>query len=168
MQLSMYQASAPVFVQFLTSLSAILKKAADHCAAKKIDPSVLVNGRLCPDMFPLSRQVQIATDQAKGCVARLAGAEVPSYADTEATFEDLQARIKKTLDFVQSFKPEQIDGTEEREIVLKLGGREMTFKGRDYLLTFVHPNFYFHVTTAYAILRHSGVEVGKRDYLGAV
>jgi uncharacterized protein len=168
MQLSMYQASSPVFVQFLTSLSAILKKAADHCAAKKIDPAVLVNGRLSPDMFPLSRQVQIATDQAKGGMARLAGAEVPSYADTEATFEDLQARIRKTLDFVQSFKPEEIDGSEERDILLKLGGREMTFKGRDYLLTFVHPNFYFHVSATYAILRHCGVEIGKRDFLGTV
>ena len=166
MQLSMYQASAPVFVKVLTNLSAILKKGADFCAAKKIEPSVLVNGRLAPDMFALARQVQIATDQAKGCVARLSGAQPPSYADTETTFDELQARIAKTIEFVKTFKPEQIDGSEERDIELKAGPQVLNFKGQDYLLNFVLPNVYFHVTTAYAILRHNGVEIGKRDFLG--
>jgi hypothetical protein len=167
MQISMYQASVPVFVQFLTSLSAILKKASEHCAAKKIEPSILVNGRLTPDMFALARQVQIASDHAKGAAARLSGSTVPSYPDTETTFEDLQARIAKTLDYIQSFKPEQIDGSEGRDIVLKIAGTEYPFKGADYLLHFAVPNFFFHVTTAYAILRHCGVEIGKRDFMGA-
>lgn len=167
MPLSMYQASVPVFVKHLTALSAILQKAADHCAAKKIEPSVLVGARLFPDMFALARQVQIATDQVKGCVSRLAGVEVPSYADTEATFEDLQARIAKTIAHLESFTPEQIDGTEDKDVSFKIRDNTFDFKGADYLLGWVNPNFYFHVTTAYAILRHNGVEVGKKDFLGA-
>ena len=166
MAISMYTASVPVFVQYLTALSTVLKKAADHCAAKKIEPSVLVGARLYPDMFALARQVQIATDHAKGAAARLSGSEVPSFADTEATFEELEARIAKTLDYIKSFKPEQIDGSDDKDIVLKIGGKDYPFKGADYLTHFALPNFFFHLTTAYAILRHNGVEVGKRDFIG--
>jgi hypothetical protein len=167
MSLSMYQASVPVFLRMLTNLSAILDKAAKHAEARKIDPTVFVNARLAPDMFALARQVQVATDSAKGCAARLAGVEVPSYADTEATFPELQARIAKTVDFIKSLKPAQIDGSEDRTVTLKLRGKDVSFKGQPYLLTFAMPNFYFHVTTAYDILRHNGVEVGKMDFLGS-
>ena len=167
MSLSMYQAGIPVIVRYLNNLSTLIDKAAAHCAARKIEPAVLVNFRLTPDMFPFARQVQIATDQVKGMAARLAGVDIPSYADTEATFDELKARIAKTVAYLNSFKPEQINGTENKEIVLKAGTAEFKFKGDDYLVGFVLPNFYFHVTTAYAILRHCGVEVGKRDYLGA-
>ena len=166
MPLTMYQASVPVFRQFLTSLSDISTKAAAHCAARKIDPSVLVNARLYPDMHPFSRQIQIATDQAKGAVARLAGVEIPSYADSEKSFEELQARLAKTLDYVNSFKPAQIDGTEEREIVLTFGTQKFPFTGQTFLIHFALPNFYFHTTTAFAILRHNGIEIGKRDFMG--
>lgn len=166
MKISMYQASIPVFVQFLNALSDILKKGAAHCAAKKIEPAVLVNARLAPDMFALARQVQIASDHAKGAAARLSGSDVPSFPDTEATFEELQARIAKTLDYIQNFKPEQIDGSDERDIELTIGGKKYPFKGQDYLLHFALPNFYFHVTMAYGILRHCGVEIGKRDFMG--
>jgi hypothetical protein len=166
MKISMYQASVPVFVQYLTALSSCLKKGAELSAAKKIEPSVLVNARLAPDMFALARQVQIATDHAKGASARLSGSDVPSFPDTETTFEELQARIQKTLDYVQSFKPEQFDGSDEKDITLKAGPRELSFKGLDYLTKFALPNFFFHATTAYAILRHNGVDVGKRDFMG--
>jgi uncharacterized protein len=166
MTITMYRASVPVFTQMLTALSAILKKAADHCAAKKIDPAVLVGGRLYPDMFALARQVQIASDHAKGAAARLAGKEVPSYPDTETTFEELQARIAKTLAYIGGFKPADIDGSEEKTVTVTHGSNSTTFKGEEYLLHFALPNFYFHVTTAFAILRHNGVEIGKRDYMG--
>jgi hypothetical protein len=166
MSLSMYQASIPVFIRNLNNLSAILTKAEANAQARKIEPEVFVNARLAPDMFPLSRQVQIATDAVKGCAARLAGVEVPSFPDTEKTFPDLQARIAKTADFLKTFKAGQIDGTEEKKIALKVGGQDMTFAGQVYLLNFVLPNLYFHITTAYAILRHNGVELGKKDYLG--
>ena len=166
MSLSMYQASAPVFIRMLNNLSVILAKGAAFAEAKKIEPTVLTSARLAPDMFPLTRQIQIATDGVKGCMARLAGVDVPSYADTETTFPELQERIKKTIAFVSGFKPEQIDGTEDKTINLKVGGNEMTFKGQPYLLHFVLPNVYFHITTTYAILRHNGVEVGKMDFLG--
>lgn len=168
MSLSLYQASVPQFVRMFGNLSAILDKAAAHAEAKKIDPSVLLNARLAPDMHPLTRQVQIASDAIKGCAARLAGVDVPSFADTESSFAELQARIAKTLDFIKSLSPEQIDSGEGREIVLKFPGAELKFSGPDYLLHFVLPNFYFHVTTAYAILRHNGLDVGKMDYLGRV
>lgn len=168
MSLSMYTAGIPVTVRYLNNLSTLIDKAVAHCEARKIDPAVLVNFRLTPDMFAFARQVQIATDSAKGMAARLAGTEVPSYADTEITFDDLKARIAKTVAYLQSFKPAQIDGSEDKEITMKAGANDLKFKGADYLLGFVLPNFYFHVTTAYAILRHCGVEVGKRDYLGAV
>jgi uncharacterized protein len=166
MTISMYEASAPRFVRMLRNLDAILVKAQAHAVAKKIDPTVLLTARLFPDMFPFTRQVQVACDHAKGAVARLAGAEVPKYEDTEQSFGELQARLAKTIGFVESFAAGQIDGTEEREIALKVGGRDMTFKGMPYLLGFALPNFYFHVVTAYDILRHNGVEIGKRDYIG--
>ena len=166
MTLSMYQASAPRFANTLKNLSAILDKAAAHCEARKIDPAVLLASRLYPDMFPLLRQVQISSDNAKGAVARLAGVDVPKYEDTEETFADLKQRLAKTIDFVSSFKPAQIDGSEDKDITLKLGPREVTWKGAQYLLGFAWPNFYFHVVTAYDILRKDGVEVGKRDFIG--
>ncbi len=166
MSLSMYQASVPVFIRMLTNLSAILKKGEAYAQAKKIDPSVLINARLFPDMFTLARQVQIATDQVKGCAARLTGAEPPSYEDKEQSFAELQARLERTLKYLNSFKPEQIDGSEERMVNLKVRDKTITLKGRDYLFERVYPNFFFHVTTAYDILRHNGVELGKGDFLG--
>ena len=166
MRISMYQASAPRFVNSLRNLSAILDKAQAHAEARKIDATTLTGSRLFPDMLPMARQVQIACDTAKGAVARLAGVEVPKHEDTERTFAELQSRIAKTVDFIGGFRPAQIDGTEDREIALKLGGQETRFNGLQYLLGFALPNFYFHVTTAYDILRHNGVEVGKRDYIG--
>jgi len=166
MTISMYQASAPRFANTLRNLSAILDKAQAYCEAKKIEPTVLTGSRLYPDMYPLSRQVQIACDTAKGAVARLAGVEIPKHEDTEQTFDELKARIAKTIAFVESVKPVQIDGTEAKEIVLKLGGREVKFSGAQYLLGSAHPNFYFHTTTAYNILRHNGVDIGKRDFIG--
>jgi len=166
MTLSMHQASAPRFVNMLNNLSVILAKAEAHAEAKKIDPAVLLSSRLYPDMFPLTRQIQIACDNAKGPVARLAGLEVPKHEDNEQTIAELQARIAKTVAFVQSVKPAQIDGSEDKKIVLKLGPEEVTFNGLQYLLGFALPNFYFHVVTAYNILRHNGVEIGKRDYIG--
>lgn len=167
MSLSMYQAAVPTFVQMLSSLAAILEKAEAHCEQHKIDPAVLLGWRLAPDMYPLTRQVQIVTDQAKGAMARLAGVEVPSYPDTEATLDELKARIARTLAFVKSFTADQIDGTEDKDIVLRFGPNEFPFKGQQYLINFVLPNVYFHATTAYAILRHCGVAIGKRDFLGA-
>ena len=166
MPISMYQASAPRFANALKNLSAILDKTQAHVEAKKIDPAVLLASRLYPDMLPLVRQVQIASDNAKGAVARLAGVDVPKYDDTEETIAELKARIAKTIDFVSSIKPAQIDGSEEKDIHLKLGPREVDWKGMQYLLGFALPNFYFHVVTAYDILRHNGVEIGKRDYIG--
>ena len=166
MSLTMHQASIPAFVRMMNNLVAILEKAAAWAEARKIDPSVLVNARLAPDMAPLRAQVFIATDQAKGCAARLAGIEVPSYPDVETTLPELIARLKKTIDFISSVPAEQFEGAEERTITLKAGPRELTFNGRDYLFNFVIPNFYFHVTTAYAILRHNGLEIGKLDFLG--
>ncbi len=166
MTISMYQASVPLFRTLLGALSKNLDKGAAFAEAKKFDPSVLVNARLAPDMFPLSKQVQIASDQSKGGVARLAGAEVPSWEDTEKTFDELKARIARTIAFIDGFKAAQIDGSEERAITLKLGGKETTFTGQRYLIGFVIPNVTFHCTTAYNILRHNGVDIGKRDFLG--
>jgi len=166
MTLSMYQASAPRFANTLKNLSAILDKAQAHADAKKIDPKVYAAARLYPDMFPMARQVQSACDAAKGAVARLAGIEIPVHEDTEQTFEELKARIAKTIAFINSVKPAQVDGSEEREVVLKMRSGEVKFKGMQYLLGHALPNFYFHITTAYNILRHNGVEIGKRDYIG--
>jgi hypothetical protein len=167
MTISMYQASIPVFMRMLTNCDHILDKALAHAEAKQIDPAVFVQMRLFPDMFPLARQVQIATDMAKGCAARLAGQEPPKFADTETTFPELKARIAKTLAFLQTFRPEQLDGSEARTVVLSFGPKTFTFQGLPYLVHFVLPNFYFHLTTVYALLRHGGVELGKMDFLGA-
>jgi hypothetical protein len=162
----MYQASAPRFVNMLNNLAALLDKAQAHTEAKKLDPAALTTFRLYPDMFPLARQVQIACDTAKGAVARLAGLEIPKHEDTEQTLAELKARIAKTVAFIESVKPAQVDGSEAKEIVMKMRAGEVRFEGLQYLMAFAYPNFYFHVTTAYAILRHNGVEVGKRDFLG--
>jgi len=166
MPITMYQASAPRFANTLRNLSAILDKAQAHAEAKKIDAAALTQARLFPDMFPLVRQVQIACDTAKGAVARLAGLEIPKHEDTEQSFADLKARIAKTLDFVESARPAQIDGSEEKEITLKMRGQDVKLKGQQYLLGQAYPNFYFHVTTAYNIVRHNGVELSKKDYIG--
>jgi len=167
MTISMHQASAPRFARMLRNLSAILAKAQAHAEAKKLDAAALTGDRLFPDMFPLTRQVQIACDQAKGAVARLAGMEPPKHEDTEQTFADLQARIARTLEFVESIKADRIDGAEGREVVLKQRAGELRLKGLDYLFSHAYPNFYFHVTTAYNILRHNGVELGKKDFVGS-
>jgi hypothetical protein len=169
MSANLYQASVPAFLQMLKSLSSILTKTAAHAEAKKIDPSVYVNARLAPDMHPLARQIQMVSDTAKGAAARLAGIEVPSMPDTEVTLAELQQRIAKTADFLNGLKPEQFEGSAERNVELNVGaGQKMTFKGATYLSHFALPNFYFHVTTAYDIVRHNGVEIGKRDFLGSV
>jgi hypothetical protein len=168
MSISMYQTSVPVFVRALSNLRAILEKGEAHAAAKNFKPEVLLNDRLAPDMLPLTKQVQIATDGVKGCTARLAGVDVPKFEDNEATFAELYARIDKTLAFINGIKPEQIDGSEAKDISLPSPRGAMEFKGQPYLLFFVHPNLYFHCTTAYAILRHNGVEIGKMDFLGKV
>ena len=166
MTISMYQASAPRFVNILRNLSAILDKAEAHCTAKKIDPSALTTYRFYPDMFPFTRQVQIACDTAKGAVARLAGVEIPKHEDTEQTFAELKARIAKVIDFIESVSAAKVDGSEEKEIVMQMRSGERRFKGMQYLLGHAYPNFYFHVTTAYNILRHNGIEVGKADFIG--
>jgi uncharacterized protein len=162
----MYQASTPRFANMLRNLSALIDKAEAHCAAKKIEPAALTTYRLYPDMFPFTRQVQIACDTAKGAVARLAGMEIPKHEDTEQTFPELKARIAKVLDFIESVSASKIDGSEEKEVVLQMRSGERRFKGLQYLLGHAYPNFYFHVTTAYAILRHNGVDVGKGDFIG--
>jgi hypothetical protein len=163
----MYQISIPVFTRVLNNLSAILNKAAAHAEAKKIDPSVFINSRLAPDMFPLARQIQIATDAVKGCAARLAGIEIPSFPDTETSFPELQERIAKTVAFLNSVTEAQLEGSDSKTVTLKVRGNDVELKGLAYLNGFVLPNLYFHVTTAYAILRHNGVELGKGDYLGS-
>ena len=164
----LYTASVPVLKQMLQALSDVLKKAEEHATQKNIDPNALLQARLFPDMFPLVRQVQIASDFAKGISSRLAGAEVPSWHDTEVSFADLQALIAKALAHIESFKPEQFDLSESREIVLRPGTpKEKKLTASAYLLHYGLPQFFFHVTTAYAILRHNGVEIGKRDYMGA-
>jgi hypothetical protein len=168
MPISMYQASVPAFERGLHALDAILDKAATYAEERKIDPAVLASARLFPDMHPLNRQVHLLSDTAKGACARLAGVPVPSFPDTETTLPELKSRIAKTLDFIATVRPEEIDGSEDRDITLKAGSRELSFKGQDYLISFALPNFYFHVTTAYAILRHNGVPIGKRDYLAGI
>lgn len=168
MSLSMYQASIPVFLRNLANLSAILDKAAAHAEENKLDAAIFTTGRLIPNMLPLTAQVQIMSDSAKGCGARLAGVDIPSYPDTETTFVDLQARIAKTVAFLQGLTAAQIDGSETRTINLKVGGNELSFSGQHFLLNFAMPNFYFHYTTAYDILRHLGVKLGKMDFLGGI
>ncbi len=168
MTISMYQASVPRFIHTLQALSAILDKAQAHVDARKIDETALTGFRLYPDMLPMARQIMIAGDTAKGCAARLAGVEIPVYEDNEITLVQLKARVSKTIEYLQTFRPEQIDGSEAREVVLKRRSGDERYQGLPYLLDQALPNFYFHVTTAYAILRHNGVEIGKRDYLGSV
>jgi hypothetical protein len=168
MTISMYQASVPVFLRGLASLKAILEKAAAHAQAKKIDDTVFVNARLYPDMLPLSKQVQIAADFTRGTTTRLAGVEMPAWEDNEATLAELIARVQKTIDFVKGFTAAQIDGSEGREITRPIRGVPKTFTGLNYLLQFALPNYYFHLATTYAILRHNGVELGKADFLGAL
>jgi uncharacterized protein len=169
MAFSMSKASLPVFEIGLNSLSAILDKAAEHAAARKVEPAVLVQWRLFPDMFPLVRQVQIAVDQVKNGSARLAGVEPPRYEDNETTIDQLKERIAKTLAFIKTLDAKAIDAAGDREISFPLGpNNKGHMKGDDYLNHFVLPNFYFHLTTAYAILRHCGVEIGKQDFLGAI
>jgi len=165
MALTMHQVSVPVFQRSLTALQNCLDKTEAHAEARKIDPAALLGFRLYPDMFPLSRQVQFATDHGRGAPARLAGIEVPKYEDTEKTFPELRARIAKTLDFIATIDPKAMDGAEDREIKMKAGGQDRVFTGYSYLFTHAFPNFFFHVTTAYDILRHNGVELGKRDFL---
>ena len=167
MTLSMYNASIPVFQQMLKALSEVLTKAEAHAADKHFEPQVLLQARLFPDMFPLLRQVQIAADFAKSVPARLAGVEVPAYEDSEQSFADLQARITKTLTFLAGLSAAQIDGSEALEVVLRPGTpKEKKLSGQTYLLGYGLPQFFFHVTTAYDILRHNGVEIGKRDFMG--
>lgn len=166
MKMSMYQASVPAFIRTLNNLAAILEKAAAHAHARKIEPAVLLNARLFPDMFPLVRQIQIATDSATGGAARLAGVEVPTYENTEASFAELITRLRTGMAFLEMLKPEQIDGTEDKTVSWQTRSSTKSMQGSSYLMSHVLPNVYFHVTTAYDILRHSGVELGKRDYLG--
>jgi hypothetical protein len=168
MTLSVHAITVPVFTRALTNLSAILDKALVHCEAKKIDPAVLLGMRLYPDMFPLLRQVRIACDFAKGSCARLAGQEVPQWEDNEVTFADLKARIQRTIDFISTFTPAQIDAAPGRDVTVTMRGENKTFESMHYLLTMALPNFWFHATTAYAILRHAGVELGKKDFIGPV
>jgi hypothetical protein len=166
MTLSLYTASVPVFRQILGSLAAILTKAEAHVDAKKLDPNALLQARLFPDMFPLVRQVQLATDFAKGAAARLAGMDVPRYEDTETDFAGLQARLEKTLAFLDTVAREDIDAGGERDVTVGTGANQRQFKGQVYLLHYALPNFYFHAATAYDILRHNGLEIGKRDFVG--
>jgi len=167
MKISMYEASVPVFIRYLGNLRAILLKAATHAEAKKIDPAVLIGSRLYPDMLPLSRQIQLASDMAKSCPSRLAGTEIPKYEDTESTVPQLLERIDKTIAHLKSFRTDQIDGSEDKPISVPTARGPMNLIGLPYLAYFLLPNFLFHVTTAYNILRHNGVELGKSDYLGS-
>lgn len=166
MQISLYQTTVPVFIRMLGNLNRILDKAQTFADSKRIDTTVLSGYRLAPDMLPFSSQIQIACDTAKGCAARLAGIEPPRHADDEKTLPELKQRIQKTLEFLKTLEARQIDGSEERSIVLKFPNTTFEFTGLDYVLTFALPNFYFHCTTAYSILRHCGVEIGKMDFLG--
>ena len=165
MSLSMYTATVPPFRAMLKNLSAVMAKAEAHCEARKIDPSAFIAARLYPDMLPFTSQVQIATDNAKGAAARLAGVEIPKFEDNEKTFAELQARLDKTIAFLDTLTEAQFEGAETRDIVLQQRAGTLEFKGATYLLQFANPNVYFHITTAYALLRHGGVEIGKKDYL---
>ena len=166
MSISMHTASVPVFVRMLNNLLTWLDKAQAHAEARKFDTANYLGLRLAPDMLPFTRQIQIASDAAKGCVARLAGVDVPKWDDTEASLDDLRARVRKTMDYVQSIPADKIDGSESREIVLQMRAGELRFSGENYLRHYALPNFYFHLTTAYALLRHAGVDIGKTDFLG--
>jgi hypothetical protein len=167
MALSMYDLSVPVFTRGLGQLAQLLDKGLAHAQAMNIDPSTLVDARLAPDMFTLARQVQSASDASKLAVARIASITAPNFADTETTFEELQTRIAKTLEFFKTVDRTQLDGSEARSVVVKARGHELNFTAERYLLEFALPNFFFHVTTAYGVLRHAGVQIGKLDYLGS-
>lgn len=162
----MYQASVPAFVRALNNLASILEKGAAHAQARKIDESVLLGSRLFPDMFPLARQVQLVSDTAKSGAGRLAGAEFPAFEDKETTFQELLERIRKTVTYLQTLQPAQIDGSEEKTVTWQTRTSTRSMQGLPYLMNHVLPNVHFHVTTAYAILRHNGVEIGKKDFLG--
>jgi uncharacterized protein len=164
--ISMYSASVPVFVRLLKNLDGFLDKAVAYAETKKIEHNTLLTARTAPDMLNFTKQVQIATDNAKGCVARLAGVDIPKYEDNEATFAELKARLAKTVAFLESIKPEQVNGSEDKDIVLNFGPNKFEYKGLNYLLSFASFNIFFHVTTAYNILRHNGVDLGKRDFIG--
>jgi uncharacterized protein len=166
--MSFYDAVVPAYLQMLNSLSGLLTKAEAHCAARKIEPGVLIGSRLFPDMLPLGKQIQLVSDfAAKGC-ARLTHSEVPSTPDTETTFAELKQRLAKTIDYVKSFKPEQFEGADAKDVTFPAGpDRSITMTGQQFLSAFSLPNFYFHAATAHRILRHNGVEIGKRDFLGA-
>ena len=166
MAVSMHQAAVPPMVRGLENLAAVLEKAAQHATAKNIAPEVFINARLFPDMFPLSKQVQIASDSAKGGCARLAQVEVPAFEDNETTFEQLAERARKTAAFLKTLKPEQFEGAEQRTVTWKVRAGERSMQGQAYLYNHVFPNFFFHCTTTYNILRHNGVELGKMDFLG--
>jgi uncharacterized protein len=166
MTISMYQASVPAFVRALNNLAAILEKGAAHAQAHKIDEAVLLSSRLFPDMFPLAKQVQLASDTAKSGAGRLAGAEFPAYEDKEATFQELLQRVRNTITYLQTLRPEQIDGGEDRTVSWQTRSSTKSMQGLPYLMNHLLPNVHFHVTTAYAILRHNGVEIGKKDFLG--
>lgn len=168
MKISMYSASVEVFLPMLASLSNILDKARANAEARKFDAGVLVNARLAPDMFALARQVQLASDFAKNSAARLAGVEAPKMEDTESTFEELKARLDRTTTWLKTVAPAALEGSEDRDIKIPLRDRTLEMKGLPYLKQWAIPNFFFHVTTAYNILRHNGVELGKRDFLGGV
>ena len=165
--MSFYDATVPAFLQILGSLSGILTKAQAHCKAKNIAPEVLLGARLYPDMLPFSKQIQLVCDFAGKSCARLTHSEVPSTPDTEKTFEELKQRLAKTADYVKAFKPEQFEGGDAREVTFPIGPTNtLTLKGQQFLNNFAFPNFYFHAATAHGILRHNGVEIGKRDFLG--
>ncbi len=166
MTLTVYDASVPVFCRALTNLQALLRKGHTQVTERLLDPTTVIAARLHENMFPLSRHVQIATDHAKGATARLAGVEPPRFADDEKTFDELDQRIARTIDYISGIPAGEIEGSSDRPILLKLGKSELEFKGKSYLLTFALPNFFFHVTTAYGILRHRGIDIGKSDYLG--
>ena len=166
MKTSMYQTSIPTFTRVLNNLAAILEKAAAHAEARKIDPAALLNARLFPDMFPLTRQVQLAADTANSGAARLAGEDVPAYENTESSFAELIARIRKTIAQLETIKPEQLEGTEDKTVSWQSRSSTKSMQGLPYLMNHVLPNLFFHTTTAYNILRHNGVELGKMDYLG--
>lgn len=166
MTISVYDVTVPVFTRMLTNLLAVMDKAEASATERKFDTAVFADMRLAPDMIPFRGQIMIATDHAKGCVSRLAGREVPSWPDTETSFEELRARIQKALDLMATIKPADLEGSETRDVTIKIGGKDVAMNGLAYVTERALPNFYFHVTTAYAILRHGGVPVGKRDYIG--
>ena len=169
MPVTMHQAAIPVTIHHLQTLTGIIDKAIAHCAARKIDQSTLINFRLAPDMLPFSTQVRFSADLARGLAAGLCGVDSPAYSDTETNFDELKERIAKTIAYLKTFRPEQMEGSEQREIVLKTHGGELRFpRGDQYLLKFFIPNYYFHLTAAYLILRHCGIEIGKMDFLGSL